>query len=155
MITLLAALLAVVNSTGNTVSYACDGVTATFAVTYPYLAQTDLLVTSTTAGGAVTTLVITTDYSLNFASTCTTATLTLNSPSSKCPSGSTLKIARVLALTQPSSFKAQTTFNPSLHETAYDRLAMQIQQLNAIISGTQAASLSTPNTYTATQTFMP
>lgn len=131
MIAALLALLAIVSTSTSSVSYACDGVTATYAVTFPYLAYTDLAITSTTPAGSATTLTYTTDYTVDRTSTSSTATLTLTSPATKCPAGNTLKIARILSLTQPYSFKAQTTFNPSLHETAYDRLVMEIQQLNA------------------------
>ena len=154
MIALLA-LLAVVTGSYTPPSYACDGSTATFAVTFPYLAQTDLQVTSTTAGGAVTTLVLSTDYVLNVTSTTTTATLTVNSPSTKCPSGSTLKINRNMACTQPQSFKAQTTFSPGTHEQAYDRAILCIQQVQAQLATTQNLSFASQNTFTATQTFAP
>lgn len=151
MIATLLALLAVVNSPVSTVSYSCNGITAVYAVNYPYLAYTDLVVTSTTAGGAVTTLVYTTDYTVNMTSTSSTATLTLNTPATSCPSGNTLQIARVLAFTQPTSFKMQTTFNSNLHEIAYDRLSMQIAQLSNFIVdppltgiGTLASHLACP-----------
>lgn len=128
MIALLASLLAMVQSPYNPPSYSCDGVTAVYAINYPYLAYTDLVITSTTAGGAVTTLAYTTDYMVNLASTSTTATLTLNSPATKCPTGSILKITRSTALTQPTSFKAQTNYSQTLHEQAYDRTEMQVQE---------------------------
>lgn len=140
MIAILLALLAVVNVTNPSVSYACDGSTAVYTVSFPYQTTGDLVTTSTTASGTVTTLAYTTDYSVNLASTSSTATLTLNSPASKCPIGNVLKIARNVALTQPTSFKAQTTYNPSLHETAYDRGVMQAQQINATLLGVTDSS---------------
>jgi hypothetical protein len=141
MIALLA-LLAAITTPYTPASYGCNGVTATFSVTFPYQAQADLVVTSTTGVGAVTTLALTTDYTLNVTSTTTTATLTLTAPASSCPNGNTLKITRATALTQPTSFKSQLNFNPALHEMVYDRLEMQIQQLNAgVITITQISGV--------------
>jgi hypothetical protein len=80
MIAILLALLAVVNVPNPSVSYACNGVTAVYTVSFPYLASGDLVVTSTTPAGIGTTLAQTTDWSVNLASTSSTATLTLNSP---------------------------------------------------------------------------
>lgn len=136
MIALLATLLAVVNNPNPSVTYACDGVTAVYTVSFPYQQISDLQVTSTTPAGTATILVYTTNYLLNLSSTSSTATLTLTNPASKCPSGNTLKIGRSLALTQPTSFKAQTQFNPSLHEQAYDREVMLIQQVDAKVAAT-------------------
>lgn len=129
MIAILLALLAVVNTTNNSVSYTCNGVTATYSVNYPYLSSSDLTVTSTTVAGAVTTLTQTTDWSVNASSTSSTATLTLTNPAVKCPNTNVLKISRNRAFTQPYGFRAQSFYNQALHETAYDSLEMQIQQL--------------------------
>lgn len=145
MIAILLALLAVVNVPNNSVTYACNGVTAVYSVNFPYLTFADLKVTSTTTGGAVTTLAYTTDYTVNFVSTSSTATLTLTNPAVKCPNTNVLKIARNVTYTQPYSFKAQSVYNQGLHELAYDRLEMQIQQLSFL--------LSTSNTWTELQIF--
>src|SRR4051812_7761934 len=141
MIATLIALLAMVNIPNPSVSYACDGVTATYAVTFPYLANTDLVTTTTTAGGVTSTLTQGTDWSVNLSSTSTTATLTVNVPATKCPAGNVLKISRTVSNTQPYSFKAQTQYNQTLHETAYDRLEMQIQQLATVVPSAVALGL--------------
>lgn len=130
MIALLAALLAVVNSPVSQTSYGCDAVTAAYLIPFAYQQPAHLTVTSTTAGAVVTTLTNITDFTLSVNSTSSTATLTLLSPSTKCPVGSTLKIARIVQLTQPNGFRAQTSFKPELHEQTYDLLEMQIQQVN-------------------------
>jgi len=156
MIALLAALLAIINSPYTPPSYNCDGVTATYTVSFPYLAYTDLVVTTTTSGGSVTTLVYTTDYTVNLTSTQTTATLTLNSPSTKCPVNNILKIARNTALTQPTSFRAQTNYNQTLHEQAYDRIEMQVQESYGVSSkqtGPLSGDVSTPSTSSGVTTF--
>lgn len=143
MIALILSLLAVVNVSNNSVTYVCNGVTATYQVNFPYLASTDLVVTSTTAGGSVTTLTPGTDWSVNFASTSSTATLTLVNPSVKCPNTNVLKIERKRPFTQPYGFRAQSVYNQALHETAYDSLEMQIQQVNQTAL---AATNPTPTT---------
>ncbi len=147
MIALLAALLAVITAPYTPASYACDGSTATYQVTFPYSSTSDLMVTSTTAGGTATTLVLTTDYTLNFTSTQSTATLTLLSPATKCPSGSTLKIARNRTRTQPYGFRAQTNYSPALHETAYDSIEMQVQELSFLGSADVSGTGVIPTTY--------
>jgi len=134
---LLATLLATILSQNPPppTSYACDGVTAAYVVNFPYAAYTDLVVTSTTAGNFVTTLVYTTDYTISATSTTTSATLTLQAPASSCPSGNTLKINRSTPRTQPTNFAAQTTYSPSLHTKVADRLEMQIQELSSLVLG--------------------
>lgn len=128
MIALLAALLAIVPVTNNSVSYSCDGSTSAFSINFPYIVNTDLVVTSTTSGGAVTTLTPTTDWTVTLTTLQSgTATLTVNVPATKCPSGSTLKIVNNPSATQPYGFRAQTQYNTALHEQAYDREMMVIQ----------------------------
>ena len=125
----------------NSVTYACSSATSTFQVSFPYQQQQDLVVTATTAVPATTTLTLGTDYTLNLVSTTTTATLTLLNPTGVCPGASSLKITRSLALTQPQSFLTQGAFYPALHEKAFDRLAMQVQQLsNAGVQGATGAT---------------
>lgn len=118
----------------SSVSYNCDGSTSNYAISYPYLATSDLTVTSVTSGGTVTTLNYGGDFTLNVTQTTTTGTLTLVAPATSCPSGNTLKIVRNRPYTQPYSFRAQTSYNQTLHEQAYDSLEMQIQQVQNTVS---------------------
>lgn len=127
---------ATVNAPYAPVSYACDGSTAVFTVNFPYQSTSDLVVTTTTPAGIPTTLANVTDWSVNVTSTSSTATLTLLSPATKCPSGNVLKIARNILLTQTTGFRGQTTYKPELHETSADRIVMQIQQVDAKVAAT-------------------
>jgi len=129
MIALLA-LLATLTNPAVSSSYSCNGVQTAYTVGFPYQVQGDLLVTSTTAAGVVTTLALTTDYTLNLASTQTTAILTLQA-GSRCPNFSTLKIASNVALTQPTSLRTQGSYLPATHETMFDRLTRLVQQTDA------------------------
>lgn len=149
---LLALLLATITAPYAPPTYACNGSTATFTVNFPYLANTDVVATSTTAVGVVTTLAQTTDYSLNVASTATIATATLTTPATSCPTGNQLRIFRNTAKTQPYAFRMQTTFNPALFEQAYDRQLMIIQETAFGTAASGDISLATvliPGTTTA------
>lgn len=154
MLAALIAALATVFSTNNSSSYACSGGTGPYTVQFPYGATSDLTVTSTTAGGVVTTLVLTTDFTLTSVSTQTTANLTLTA-GSKCPSGSTLKIARTTPLTQPTSLRTQGPYNPATHEAGWDRMTRQLQDVNSKIANPVLPSTlanSTPITATGSST---
>lgn len=131
MIAILLALLGVVGGQNSSVSFACNGSTAAYTINFPYLSYQDIAVTSTTAGGIVTTLFYTADFTVNLTSlgSGNTATLTLSNPATKCPVGSTLKIFNDLAITQPYSYKNQTTFDQTLHEKGYDRDVMISQKI--------------------------
>lgn len=151
---------ATVSASNKSVSYACDGATATYSVNYPFISYAHLVVTATTGAGVVTTLAYTTNWTINATSTTTTATLTLLNAAVDCPSGSTLKIDRTVPLTQPYGFRGQTTYTPSLHERAYDNLEMQIQQVDSkastIIDGgvlTDYMTLTTAQTATGAKIF--
>lgn len=144
---MLAAILAVVTGLYNPPTYACDGSTAAYTVNFPYIVNTDVILTSTTPAGVSTPLTQGTDFALSVSSTSSTATATLTSPSTKCPAGNQLKIRRNTSKTQPYSFRSQTSFNPALHELAYDREMMIIQE-NA--AGVQASGDISTSTVTIT-----
>lgn len=149
---LLALLFATVTTPYVPPTYACNGSTAVFTVNFPYLASADVVLTSTTAGGAATTLTQGTDYTLSVSSTSSTALATLAAPGTTCPTGNQLKIFRNTAKTQPYSFRQQTSFNPALFELAYDRQAMISQETAVGTAASGDISLATvliPGTTTA------
>lgn len=139
---MILALLAVVTALYNPPTYACDGSTAVYTVNFQYIANTDVILTSTTAAGIVTTLTQGTDFTLSVSSTSSSATATLANPASKCPSGSQLKIRRNTSKTQPYSFRSQTSFNPALHELAYDREMLILQENAAGVAASGDISTS-------------
>lgn len=120
---------ATVPSETSTVSYACNGTTTVYAYSFKILASTDLVVTATTAAGSVTSLVLTTDYSVSGIGVSTGGNVTLTA-GSKCPNLSTLKIVRTVTKTQTTSFRTQGSFNPAVHENAFDKLTMETQQID-------------------------
>jgi hypothetical protein len=115
---------ATVTSTTVQNSYVCNGSTTAFAVTFPFVASSDLTVTRTTTTAATTTLALGTDYTVSG------ATLTTTGPSSPCTSGYTLTITRNTPLTQPLHLTNQGPYSPKALENAYDRLTMGLQQLS-------------------------
>lgn len=125
---LLVALPASATVTGNPppAVYTCTGAVTVYTIPFAYLAPGDLLITRTT-GATVATLVLTADYSVKPSIAPTTGTLTL---AVACPNNSTLTITRNMALTQPQSFRTGNYQGPP-HEQAFDRLEMQMQQVNA------------------------
>src|SRR5690606_37531275 len=60
------------------------------------------------------------------------ATVTL---ASEAAAGETIRLERIVPLTQPFDFRDQGEFSPDAYEVALDRLEMQIQQLAAGGSG--------------------
>lgn len=138
MIAVLLALLAVVNSPYSPPTYACNGVTATFTVNFPYRSQTDLVLTSSTAG----VLVLTADYTVSLVSSTTTASVTLTNPAVKCPSG-TLKITRITSPPQKYAFGQQTTFNTNTLELSEDAIVYQVQEAANLIGSSGVAGTVT------------
>lgn len=120
-------------------AYACTGSATVFTVPFPYLAKADLLVTQTTTAGVVTTLTQPGGYSVTPSVAPSTGTVTL---AVACPSGSTLRISRNMSFLQPQSFRTGN-YQGAVHEQAFDRLEMQIQQINATTaSATKTGLLS-------------
>lgn len=111
-----------VSSLTNRVEYAGAGSTGPYTFPFRILAAADLLVTKR-VDEADETLVLGTDYTL---------TGTLNAAGSitltdALETGETLVLRRVPALLQPADFENAGSFFGKDHQTALDRLAMQLQ----------------------------
>jgi hypothetical protein len=109
-----------VNTTQTSVTFNPVASAGPFAIPYPFLATSDLLVTL--AGGIKVEGV---DYTVSLAG----QTVTFLSPITGA-----LVILRTVALSQPTAFRNAGYFDPATLETALDRLEMQIQQ-GAITAG--------------------
>lgn len=129
----------VTNATPPPISYSCNGVTTSFVANFPYLTPAHLLVTSTTAAGVATVLTLNTDFTVKPSIAPSTGTVTLTTA---CPSGSVLSITRNVPLTQPQSFRTGNYQGP-VHEQAFDRLVMEIQQVDAKVSNPVLPSVLT------------
>jgi hypothetical protein len=109
------------------ISYTGNGATTSFVVPFNFQHASDLVV-SKTVTGTTTILVLGTDYSVQgVGSSYGGAVAMVVAPIA----GSTLKIIRLVAETQPFSFRSQSYYNPALHEQAFDWLEYQVQQITA------------------------
>lgn len=109
------------------VSYPGTGSAGPFAYPFPIQLnrEDDLLVTKRSSGGVETTLVRTTDYTVQGAGSATgTVTLIV-----ALAVGETIFIRRKPPLNQPASVRNQGPFFGSTIEDEFDRLAMQIQSV--------------------------
>jgi hypothetical protein len=125
----LPAAATVPTDTSSSGPYTCNGTTTAFTVGFRFLANADLVVTKTVvATGTVVPLTLTTDYTVAGAGAPTGGTVTLTA-GSKCGSGYTLSVKRVVSFTQPTAFSTSGAFSPKSHENALDRLTMGLQQV--------------------------
>jgi hypothetical protein len=112
-------------TTTSRTSYAGSGTTGPFAVPFRFVLATDLLVTRRDAGGGETTLVNVTDYAVSGAGNATGSVTLVTA----LATGETLVIRRAVSKTQPVSLANGGTYFGATHEAEFDRLTMQIQDL--------------------------
>lgn len=110
-------------------SYAANGSSTSYTIPFPYIDPNDIVVTVTAPNGAVTTLVLGTDYTVSPTQAHSTGTLKLTA-ASNAPAGTTLKIARTVALTQTTSLRQALPYPfGATIENALDKLTMGEQQI--------------------------
>lgn len=109
-----------------------------FAVSWPFLDDDDLLVELVTAAGVTRTLILGSDYSVTWTEPAAgevaypqtgTVNYPLNADLDPLPAGDFVRIQRVTPRTQPTAFPLGGPFRPKLQESALDRLEMQIQEM--------------------------
>jgi hypothetical protein len=122
---------ATVTTTTNTISYTAGGGQSSFAVPFKFTAPADLVVTKNGTG-----LVIGTNYIVTGQALPAGGVVTLVAPAI---AGDAIVITRLMALTQPTSFRNAGVLQPFAIENAVDRLAMEIQQVSGGFSGTATA----------------
>lgn len=120
-----------ITATGNRESYAGNGVTTTFAFPHPFFVNTDLIVyEQIVATGAVTTLVLNTDYTVTGAGTQAGAQVTRLVATAI---GTNIVIVRAVPYTQGASFPNNTAFDGPTVEAAFDRsVVLNAQVLDAV-----------------------
>lgn len=126
-----------VTSSTSRVSYAGDGATTSFPVTFKFLANADLQVLlRVDATGAETRWTLGTQYSLTGAGVDAGGTLTVStSPTDYTPaSGETLVIYRDPAITQSSDLPLGGAFPSPTVETMADRLTMIAQRISSLVT---------------------
>lgn len=115
-----------VSTSTSFVSYAGNGSLTTFAYTFKIFQDSDLLVTLVNdASGVETTQVLTTNYTVTGAGTASGGNVTFTTAPA---SGVTIKIRRVLPVTQETDYVANDPFPAEAHEDALDKLTMLVQQ---------------------------
>ena len=115
-----------VSTTDNRVSYATDGSSSDYAVTYPFLAAEDLIVTFIPIGADPVVLSLGGDYTVtggnNATGTVTTASV--------LASGGVLLVVRDVAFTQPTNYVNNDKTDAEVQERALDRGCMLSQQVD-------------------------
>lgn len=120
-----------VPSTTSRVTYAGDGSSVSFAISFYFLANADIVVLLVDADGNSTTQILNTHYTLTGAGVEAGGTLTmLTAP----PSGYSLIIYRDPALTQLTDYAPNDPFPAETHERALDRLTMIAQRLKELVT---------------------
>jgi hypothetical protein len=142
-----------VSTTTSRADYNGNGTTTAFAVPFYFLDQTHLTVLRTQIStGVITTLALTTDYTVTGAGNPAGGTVTaLVAPTAD----QKLSILRNVPLTQLNTYVPNDPFPAASHEQALDKLTMEVQQLDEAIdraltlpanttAGTVSTSLPTP-----------
>ncbi len=128
----------------SSTTYVCSGA-ATYAIDFPFLEKSHIVVTrwATATPAVVTTLVQNgasdPSYTVTMYGGGSSGLVTLTNGTT-CVTNYTLKVSRVVPITQTISFRTQGTFRPRSHEYMGDKLTMIIQQLD---DGIAASSEST------------
>ena len=142
-----------VTSSTAKVSYAGNGSTTVFAVSFVFLANSHVQVVLRDSAGTETVWVEATQYTLEGEGEAAGGTLTvLTDPDDYTPaSGETLVIRRVVPQTQETDYGENDNFPAETHEAALDKLTMMAQQLDE----TLASSVTVPVSDTAADISLP
>jgi hypothetical protein len=133
-----------VSSTTSKVSFSGNGSTTAFAVSFYFLANSDLKVTLRKADGTEVVKTLATDYTVTGAGVTSGGTVTMGTAPA---SGETLVIQRNVPFTQLVDYQPNDPFPANTHEQALDKLTMEVQQLNEAVS--RSIKVSTTNTITS------
>lgn len=119
------------NAESREPAYTGDGAHATYAFSFPVYSASDLQVTVATNASppAVSTLVLTTNYTVTLASSTLPSAGTITLVAGNLTSGYILSIRRVLPLTQLTNLVNEGSFFGLTHEKKFDMLVMGLQQL--------------------------
>jgi parallel beta-helix repeat protein len=142
-----------VSTTTSRADYNGNGTTTAFAVPFYFLDNSHLTVLRTQIStGVITTLALTTDYTVTGAGVPAGGTVTcLVAPTA----GQKISILRNVPLTQLNTYVPNDPFPAASHEQALDKLTMEVQQLDEAIdraltlpantvAGSVSATLPTP-----------
>lgn len=111
--------------------YTGNGVTTSFPYTFRIFKKSDLVVQVVDLNENITELIIDTDYTVTGAGGYTGGNVVLSSPLSN---GYQISISRELPVTQETDLRNQGKFFAEVHEDAFDKLTMLIQQVRSSFS---------------------
>lgn len=131
--------------------YTGNGVTTSFPYTFRIFNKSDLSVTVVDLAENVSELVLDTDYTVSGAGGYTGGNVTLTSP---LADGYKISIARDLAVTQETDLRNQGKFFAEVHEDAFDKLTMLIQQVRSIFGLSLRKPASIANWYDALNNYI-
>ncbi|EPL8678327.1 hypothetical protein N0P70_004287 [Klebsiella michiganensis] len=105
--------------------YTGNGVTTSFPYTFRIFTKTDLMVQVVDLNENISVLILDTDYSVTGAGSYSGGSVVLSSP---LANGWQISISRELPATQETDLRNQGKFFAEVHEDAFDKLTMLIQQ---------------------------
>lgn len=114
-----------VSTTVSTTQASPNGVTTVFPINYRFFTKNDLKVFWLKPDGTVHLLILDSEYTVQGAGNESGGSITtIGTPLN----GGTLTIARIMTATQLTSFRNQGEFFAEIHEDAFDKLVMLVQQ---------------------------
>ncbi len=129
---------ATVTSSTRSVTYSPSVNTTGFSVTFPFLDASWLKVTKITeATGVETVLTQGDDYTVQIPRAGSNGVVTTTVA---VTSAYTIRIERVVPLTQETAFRNQGSFRAAAHEDAFDKLTMALQQVQSTLATTISQS---------------
>ena len=122
-----------ISTTGNSITYICNGSTTVFAYNFYVQDASTLIVTTVDTLGFP--LVISQGlYTITNIGNANGGNVLYTPASGPLPTGYKLVISRVVDLLQPTAIANNDTFYSTVVEKALDKLTMMVQQLNATLN---------------------
>lgn len=131
--------------------YTGNGVTTSFPYTFRIFKKTDLTVSVINLDETISVLVLDTDYTVTNAGGYNGGNVVLTSP---LASGWQISIARDLEPTQETDLRNQGKFFAEVHEDAFDKLTMLIQQVGSLFRLALRKPSSIANWYDALNNYI-
>lgn len=131
--------------------YTGNGVTTSFPYTFRIFKKTDLTVSVINLDETISVLVLDTDYTVTNAGSYNGGNVVLTSP---LASGWQISIARDLEPTQETDLRNQGKFFAEVHEDAFDKLTMLIQQVGSLFRLALRKPSSIANWYDALNNYI-
>ena len=128
-----------VSTTIRVIRYAGDDAETTFPYTFRILDETDMNVVLTDEDGVDTSLTLTTHFTVTGVGEETGGNVEMVTPPA---TGEQLTLYRVTPQTQQTEYESNSPFPAETHETALDKLTMEVQELTESITRTVTIPIS-------------